>query len=66
MEYEVFARIQRGDRLSNIGVVEAPSEELARIYASYIYDEENWVEMCVVNRKSIRWVKKPDGLLPRR
>lgn len=65
MLYQVFARAKRGDTLCNIGIVEAPSEELARIYATCVYDEENWAEMCIVDQESIRWVVKPKGLFAR-
>ncbi|WP_018130685.1 hypothetical protein [Effusibacillus pohliae] len=63
MEYDVFARIHRGDSLLHIGTVEAPNDELAQVYAEYVYDEEDWVEMCVVPRPSIRWVRRPKGIL---
>jgi 1,2-phenylacetyl-CoA epoxidase PaaB subunit len=61
-EYDVFTRINRGDDLVHVGAVVAPTDELAKIYAQYIYDEENWVEMCVVRRDRIHWVKQPEGL----
>lgn len=60
--YDVFSRIKRGDELVHIGTVEAESEELAKIYANYVYDEEKWVEMFVVKRKQIKWIRKPVGL----
>ncbi len=28
-------------------------DELARVYAWTLYDEENWVEMCVVPRDAL-------------
>ncbi|WP_017753424.1 hypothetical protein [Calidifontibacillus oryziterrae] len=52
-EYEVFTRIDRGSDLIHIGTVEAETAELAKVYATHIYNEENWVEMFVVNRKNI-------------
>ncbi|GAA4714518.1 hypothetical protein [Brevibacillus fulvus] len=61
-EYDVFTRIKRGDDLVHIGTVAAPSDELAKVYAKAVYDEENWVEMCVVPRRHIKWVKQPEGL----
>lgn len=61
-EYDVFTRIKRGDNLVHIGTVEAPSDELAKVYANFVYDEEDWVEMCVVRRDNISWVKHPEGL----
>ena len=60
--YDVFSRIKRGDELIHIGSVEAETEELARVYAAFIYDEEKWVEMFVVKRAQISWVRKPEGL----
>lgn len=58
-EYEVFTRAQRGDILTHIGTVEAESDELAKVYASRIYDEVNWVEMYVVKRKDMVCVRLP-------
>ncbi|OLN21275.1 hypothetical protein BTO30_15825 [Domibacillus antri] len=60
--YDVFTRIKRGDDLFHVGSVEAESEQLAKVYASFTYDEEKWVEMVVVNRDQIKWVRKPEGL----
>jgi 1,2-phenylacetyl-CoA epoxidase PaaB subunit len=48
--YEVFARSRRGDPLRHIGVVHAPSDELARLYARWVYDEESWADVAVVRR----------------
>ncbi len=50
MVYEVFARKSRGDRLQHIGAVSAPDDELARVYARHIYDEERWFDMWVAPR----------------
>ncbi|MFM1654535.1 hypothetical protein ACI7RC_20915 [Brevibacillus sp. B_LB10_24] len=61
-EYDVFTRIKRGDNLVHIGTVEAQTDDLAKVYATYIYDEEDWVEMCVVRRDHIGWVRHPEGL----
>ncbi len=58
-EYEVFTRAQRGDNLTQIGTVEAESDELAKVYATRIYDEVNWVEMYVVKRKDMVCVRLP-------
>lgn len=60
--YDVFTRIKRGDDLVHIGSVEAESEQLAKVYAAFTYDEEKWVEMVVVKRDQITWVRKPEGL----
>jgi len=51
--YEVFARIAPGDPLCHIGNVNAPADELARVYALKVYDEEDWSEVWVVPRRSI-------------
>ncbi|MFC8686808.1 hypothetical protein [Brevibacillus porteri] len=65
-EYEVFTRIKRGDQLVQIGTVEAETDELAHVYATFTYDEEDWVEMCVVRRDQITWVRKPEGLFAKK
>ncbi len=59
--YEVFARKRRGDPLRHIGYIDAPGDELARVYAWKTYDEENWFEMCVVPRGAIIPVNRSDG-----
>lgn len=59
--YEVFARKDRGEPLRHIGYLDAPDEELARVYAWRTYDEENWFEMCIVPRASIIPVNRDDG-----
>jgi 1,2-phenylacetyl-CoA epoxidase PaaB subunit len=50
MIYEVFARKSRGDALRHIGNLNAPDDELARVYAFSTYDEERWFDMWVVPR----------------
>jgi 1,2-phenylacetyl-CoA epoxidase PaaB subunit len=50
MVYEVFARKTRGEALRHIGNLNAPDDELARVYAFNTYDEENWFDMFVVAR----------------
>lgn len=59
--YEVFARKSRGDPLRHVGCVDAPGEELARVYAWKTYDEEKWFEMCVVHRSAVIPVNRQDG-----
>ncbi|MFC4765865.1 hypothetical protein [Effusibacillus consociatus] len=61
-EYDVFTRIKRGDDLVHVGTVEAETDELAQVYATFTYDEEDWAEMCVVRRGLLNWVRKPVGL----
>ena len=51
--YEVFARISPGDPLCHIGNVNAPADELARVYALKLYDEEEWSEVWIVPRRAI-------------
>lgn len=63
--YEVFARSQRGSSLCHIGVVEAFSEELAKVYAHATYDEESWFELCIVPSDSLNWVIRSRGLARR-
>ncbi|MFB4165869.1 hypothetical protein ACE1TI_19245 [Alteribacillus sp. JSM 102045] len=62
-EYILFTRIKRGDDLTHIGSLKAPSVELAKVYAKQIYDEEDWVEMHVVKQSNILPVRLPEGLL---
>jgi 1,2-phenylacetyl-CoA epoxidase PaaB subunit len=51
MIYEVFARKSRGEPLRHIGNLNAPDDELARVYAFSTYDEEKWFDMFVVARE---------------
>lgn len=51
--YEVFARKTHDDPLKHVGNLNASDDELAKIYAWTMYDEENWVEMCVVPRDAV-------------
>ncbi|HUP88241.1 MAG TPA: hypothetical protein VM100_02760 [Longimicrobiales bacterium] len=50
MTYEVFARKSRGDAVKHIGAINAPDDELAKVYAYQTYDEEKWFDMYVVPR----------------
>jgi hypothetical protein len=50
MIYEVFARKTRGEPLRHIGSLNAPDDELARVYAFNTYDEEKWFDMFVAPR----------------
>lgn len=50
MVYEVFARKSRGDALRHIGALDAPGDDLAKVYAQATYDEERWFDMWVVPR----------------
>ncbi len=51
--YEVFARKSHDEPLRHVGSVNAADDELAKAYAWSLYDEEKWVEMCVVLRSAI-------------
>jgi hypothetical protein len=51
MIYEVFARKTRGEPLRHIGNLNAPDDELARVYAFSTYDEEKWFDMFVAPRE---------------
>lgn len=53
MVYEVFARKSRGEALRHIGALNAPDDELARVYAYNTYDEEKWFDMWVVQRERL-------------
>ncbi len=59
--YDVFARKNRGDQLSHIGYVDALDDETAKVHAWTTYSEENWFEMCVVQRSRIIPVNRDDG-----
>jgi len=61
--YEVFARKAHDEELRHVGSVNAADEELAKAYAWTLYDEESWIEMCVVPRRAIVAVT-PHGTLP--
>lgn len=50
MVYEVFARKHRGEALRHIGWLTAPDDDLARVYAYQMYDEERWLDMWVTPR----------------
>ncbi|MFQ5653067.1 MAG: hypothetical protein ACE5IY_24320 [bacterium] len=51
--YEVFARKTHKEPLAHVGSLNASDDELAKVYAWTMYDEENWVEMCVVPREAV-------------
>ena len=59
--YDVFARKGRGDPLVHIGYVDAFDDETAKVHAWKTYDEENWFEMCVVERDAIIPVTNGEG-----
>ena len=51
--YEVFARKSHDEELKHVGSVNAVDDDLAKAYAWTLYDEESWVEMCVVPRSAV-------------
>lgn len=51
--YEVFARKNHDQELKHVGSVNATDDDLAKAYAWTVYDEESWVEMCVVPRTAV-------------
>ncbi|PLR78773.1 hypothetical protein CU633_04145 [Bacillus sp. V3-13] len=61
-EYLLFTRIKRGDDLIQVGSFKAASDQLAKAYAKYIYDEEDWVEMHIVPRSALITVRLPEAL----
>ncbi|EKN69433.1 hypothetical protein BABA_10246 [Neobacillus bataviensis LMG 21833] len=61
-EYLLFTRINRGDDLIQVGSFLAESDELAKVYSQYIYDEEDWVEMQIVRKEAFITVRLPEPL----
>lgn len=61
--YEVFARKTHDEELKHVGSVNATDDDLAKVYAWTTYDEETWVEMCVVPRTAVIPVTE-HGALP--
>lgn len=57
-DYDVLARSRRGDSLVHIGSVRAPNIALAKTYALFTYDEEQWAEIAVVPRDCIGWARR--------
>jgi hypothetical protein len=60
--YMVFARLLPTEPLGHLGTVRATNVELARSYAHTTYDEDKWIEMMVVPRSAVSWVKTTDDL----
>ncbi|MEH7379306.1 hypothetical protein V7138_02335 [Bacillus sp. JJ1533] len=61
-DYLLLTRINRGDELIHVGTFKAVNDELAKIYAQHIYDEEDWVEMYVVKKDDLVCVRSPEPL----
>ena len=51
--FEVFGRKSSEEELKHIGYVNAPGVDLAKVYAHTVYNEESWIELCVVERRDI-------------
>ncbi|WP_227935171.1 hypothetical protein [Alkalihalobacillus deserti] len=62
VEYLLLTRIKRGDDLIQVGSFKAVSDELAKVYAQHIYDEEDWVEMHIVRKDALVGVRSPEPL----
>ena len=60
MIYEVFARKSRGEPLRYIGNLNAPADDLAKVYAYQTYDEEKWFDLWVVPRDRMLEVYNAD------
>jgi 1,2-phenylacetyl-CoA epoxidase PaaB subunit len=54
--WEVFARKAYEEPLHHVGTVSEDDEELARVNARAVYDEQPWVHMVMVPRDEIREV----------
>ena len=52
--WEVFARTAYDEPLHHVGAVTEDDEDLALVSARAIYDEQNWIQMIIVPRSSIR------------
>ncbi len=59
--FEVFARHRRHEPLRHIGTVTAPNEDLARVYARLLYDEDMWDTMVIVPRSAMVTVEPRYG-----
>jgi 1,2-phenylacetyl-CoA epoxidase PaaB subunit len=52
--WEVFARQAYEEPLHHVGTVTEEDEDLARVAARSIYDEQPWIHMIIVPRDAIR------------
>jgi hypothetical protein len=64
MKYQVFARINPGDDLIDVGNVDAPNDRLAKTYARTTFDEEDWDRMVIVPRDALLEVTDAEGKRP--
>ena len=51
--FEVFGRKSSEEELMHVGYVNASGLDLAKVYAHTVYNEENWIELCIVDRDNI-------------
>lgn len=51
--YLVFARPEKGQPLTQIGLVKAATPGLAFVYARQQYTERHWDELCVVPKRAV-------------
>lgn len=58
----VFARLKPEEPLGMLGTVRATNLGLARAYARTTYDEDRWIEICVVPREAVSWVKRVEDI----
>lgn len=61
--FEVFGRKSSEEELMHVGYVNAPGLDLAKVYAHTVYNEENWIELCIVDRDNIIPVYREDEKL---
>jgi 1,2-phenylacetyl-CoA epoxidase PaaB subunit len=52
--WEVFARTAYDEPLHHVGTISEADEELARVCARAVYDEQPWIHMIIVPRSAIR------------
>jgi 1,2-phenylacetyl-CoA epoxidase PaaB subunit len=57
--WDVFAREDRDVPLRHVGSVEAVGRDDAEVFATTLYDEFRWVEMCIAPRRAIIEVIRP-------
>ena len=56
MIWEIFARQAYEEPLHHVGTIREEDEDLARVEARAVYDEQPWVHMVMVPRTEIREV----------
>lgn len=61
--YDVYVRRKYDEPLRHIGTVTALDDELAKVYANTIYNEELWIEMILYPRDAAIEVIRPTEIL---